>query len=491
MPARSASASSLPRPPARRSGRLLSPDTQLTARKTGFAVIAAGVDLCGIATAATAAGALAPYDKSLTSNTSPMAHLTAPVGMFALLLVAVFVTITFFKRQYGPAYYLSFSDQASRSLATFTLAFYVTTIIGVMAGSTSELSWAHAGAFLAMAFPAVLVGRFILVPRVRANAARAGITPRRTILIGTEEEIAAFYGQCQPEEARMCIVSAVVLREPNTLADDLALAAATARILRADDIFILVPWADTETVKRCLDAFLCVPAFVHLGPGSLRDHLAQARIAKTGPFASLTLDRSTLYGPNVLVKRTFDIVVSFAALAVLAPVFLALAIAIALDSKGPVLFRQRRYGFNQEPFRIFKFRSMRTFEDERDVKQASAGDPRITRVGRFMRRTNLDELPQLVNVLFGDMSLVGPRPHALSHDQLFKSSVSLYGRRHNVKPGITGWAQVNGLRGEVTPETLKARIEHDLYYIDNWSLWLDLWILWRTLTSRKASQNAY
>lgn len=134
---------------------------------------------------------------------------------------------------------------------------------------------------------------------------------------------------------------------------------------------------------------------------------------------------------------------------------------------------------------------MTTLEDDRRVRQATAQDSRVTRLGRFMRRTNLDELPQLLNVLLGDMSLVGPRPHALAHDQLYEPSVTLYARRHNVKPGITGWAQVNGLRGELNQQTLKARIEHDLYYIDHMSLWFDLRILWRTVMSKKSFKNAY
>jgi putative colanic acid biosynthesis UDP-glucose lipid carrier transferase len=168
----------------------------------------------------------------------------------------------------------------------------------------------------------------------------------------------------------------------------------------------------------------------------------------------------------------------------------AIAAAIKISSPGPAIFRQRRYGFNQEPFRIYKFRSMSALEDGRKVVQATQNDLRVTRLGRFMRRTNLDELPQLINVLVGDMSLVGPRPHALAHDQSYEPSVTLYARRHNVKPGITGWAQVHGLRGEITPENLQARIAHDLYYIDNMSIWLDLQILWRTLMSKTAFKNA-
>jgi lipopolysaccharide/colanic/teichoic acid biosynthesis glycosyltransferase len=157
-----------------------------------------------------------------------------------------------------------------------------------------------------------------------------------------------------------------------------------------------------------------------------------------------------------------------------------------------LFFLQRRYGFNQEPFRILKFRTMTTADDGPQIAQAKSGDPRVTRVGRWLRRWNIDELPQLVNVLIGDMSLVGPRPHALAHDQAWARKVSLYARRHNVKPGITGWAQVNGLRGEVgTDEAIRQRVEHDLYYIDNWSIWLDIQILLRTAFSRKAYLNVW
>jgi lipopolysaccharide/colanic/teichoic acid biosynthesis glycosyltransferase len=175
----------------------------------------------------------------------------------------------------------------------------------------------------------------------------------------------------------------------------------------------------------------------------------------------------------------------------LSPALLLVAALIRLDSKGPALFLQRRYGFNQEPFHIVRFRSMTKMGNGATIVQAKSGDMRITRVGRFIRRWNIDDLPQLLNVLRGEMSLVGPRPHAPAHDQLFERRVALYARRHNVKPGITGWAQVKGLRGEIdTPEKIRYRIEHDLYYIDNWSLPFDLWIIWQTVFSKKACANA-
>jgi len=205
----------------------------------------------------------------------------------------------------------------------------------------------------------------------------------------------------------------------------------------------------------------------------------------------LHLVQRPLSSSEVLAKRAVDLVLASVALVALSPLLAAVALAIKLDSRGPVFFLQRRYGFNQEAFRIFKFRSMTTLEDGRAVHQVRSGDRRVTRVGRFLRRTNIDELPQLLNVLKGDMSLVGPRPHALAHDQAFKRDIALYARRHNVRPGITGWAQVNGWRGETdTPEKVLGRVEHDLYYIDNWSLLFDFNILVRTLLSRKAYRNA-
>jgi putative colanic acid biosynthesis UDP-glucose lipid carrier transferase len=183
-----------------------------------------------------------------------------------------------------------------------------------------------------------------------------------------------------------------------------------------------------------------------------------------------------------LLKRTMDVVVAASALVLLAPVFLIAAIAIKLDSPGPVLFRQRRIGRNSSIFRIYKFRTMNVTEDGANIAQATRDDKRVTRVGRLLRKTSIDELPQLLNVLAGDMSLVGPRPHAIAHDTEFEQKFDLFARRRRVKPGMTGWAQVNGYRGETkTTEHIRRRMEHDLDYIEKWSIWLDVEILFRTV----------
>jgi exopolysaccharide biosynthesis polyprenyl glycosylphosphotransferase len=195
---------------------------------------------------------------------------------------------------------------------------------------------------------------------------------------------------------------------------------------------------------------------------------------------------------EIVQKRLFDLVFAAAGLLALTPLLAVVAILIRIDSPGPVFFVQRRYGFNQQPFRIIKFRTMRTLDDGAVIAQAQRDDPRLTKIGRWLRRWNIDEIPQLFNVLTGDMSLVGPRPHALTHDREYERRISLYARRHNVKPGITGWAQIHGLRGPTdTEEKMRQRVEYDLFYIDNWSLWLDLIIIARTALSPAAYRNAY
>jgi putative colanic acid biosysnthesis UDP-glucose lipid carrier transferase len=190
---------------------------------------------------------------------------------------------------------------------------------------------------------------------------------------------------------------------------------------------------------------------------------------------------STAVGVQRWVKRAIDIVLASVAIVLAAPLLVIFAIAIKLDSAGPVIFRQRRNGFNGIPFVIFKFRTMAVLEDGPTITQVRQGDHRVTRVGQLLRRSSIDELPQLFNVLKGDMSLGGPRPHALAHDNEYHALIAKYVFRYHVKPGITGWAQVNGLRGETRClEQMAERVTHDLWYIDNWSLGLDSYILLRT-----------
>jgi len=212
-------------------------------------------------------------------------------------------------------------------------------------------------------------------------------------------------------------------------------------------------------------------------------------------YAITSLEQPRLRGKNPaqsVQKRAFDFVVALGLLIFLAPALLLIALAVKLDSRGPVLFVQRRTGLNSVPFRVFKFRSMTVAEDDGAVKQATRNDARVTRVGRFIRRSSLDELPQLLNVLRGDMSLVGPRPHALAHDEYYGSNIAEYHKRFRVRPGITGLSQVKGFRGETeTIADMEQRIRFDNLYIENWSILKDVGILVSTAFLVPLQRTAY
>jgi exopolysaccharide biosynthesis polyprenyl glycosylphosphotransferase len=259
----------------------------------------------------------------------------------------------------------------------------------------------------------------------------------------------------------------------------------SARSLRPDAVYIVAPWSETGTIDLCVDEFLNMPVEIHLGPERILDRFGNVRIVMHGAMASLQLTRAPLSRFELMQKRIFDVTIAGSVLIFLSPLLALVALGIWLEGGRPIFFRQRRYGFNQREFRIIKFRTMMTLDDGDVVPQVTHDDPRVTQLGRTLRKWNIDELPQLINVLKGDMSLVGPRPHALSHNREYEQKIARYARRHNVLPGITGWAQVNGFRGETgTDEKMRGRVDHDLYYIDNWSPWLDLRILLKTLLSR-------
>ena len=246
------------------------------------------------------------------------------------------------------------------------------------------------------------------------------------------------------------------------------------------------------TLNRLMQALKSEAVTVHLAlPAALRPVPVMGFVRPAG-VPALALSELPLSGWNLVVKRIEDGVLGVLLLILALPVMAVIALAILVTLGRPVLFRQRRHGFNNNTFSVFKFRTMTVAEDGPVVTQARREDARITRLGRLLRRTSLDELPQLFNVLRGDMSLVGPRPHAVTHNDQYAQSIDGYLGRHRVRPGITGWAQVNGLRGETdTDEKMRRRLEYDLYYIENWSFWFDLRIIVQTLTILLGDRNAY
>jgi Undecaprenyl-phosphate glucose phosphotransferase len=259
-----------------------------------------------------------------------------------------------------------------------------------------------------------------------------------------------------------------------------------------DDVIILANQENFSTIP-CLTRKLAeLPINVHIVPRDSMDLFATSRIAEFGNVITFQVSSAPLSSFDLLLKRAFDVVAAIAGLVLFSPLFLCAAVAIKFDSPGPVFFRQTRHGYNMQAIGVLKFRTMTTLEDGADFKQVKRNDVRVTPIGRILRRSNIDELPQLINVLMGQMSIVGPRPHATAHNDMFEDRILPFARRHNVKPGITGWAQVNGARGETdTLEKMQERVEYDLYYIDNWSFLLDVKIIVMTLFSRKSYINAY
>lgn len=424
--------------------------------------------------------------------------LTGRTSELAGMLAALFVFANLMRGRYQIGNYLSTKGQIASAFSAWNITLIAFLVLLFLAKIADHYSRAVILTTYLAGIPAIALTRAAIVRLISAGSRTGRITSERVFLIGREKEVMAFVDRYKPWNAGSVIVDVAFLnpsrphRDPQAaLAADLAAAAANCRAKRPDAVFIAVPWSEHETIEACVDAFMNMPVAIHLAPERIMSRFEQPHVVSAGDLSSLRLTRAPLSPVEIACKRAFDIGVAALAGLLLLPLLLLIAALVRLDSPGPVLFRQRRHGFNQAAFRIFKFRTMSTTDDGTVIVQAKRNDPRITRIGRVLRRYNLDELPQLLNVLAGDMSLVGPRPHALAHDREFERKIALYARRHNVKPGITGWAQVNGLRGETdTDEKMAARVAHDLWYIDHWSFSLDLAILFRTVLSTKAFRNA-
>jgi polysaccharide biosynthesis protein PslA len=328
-----------------------------------------------------------------------------------------------------------------------------------------------------------------------AAASRGRLRRRRLMLVATEDDVEKLDRDIVDGVTRVTVAARVVVpagADNDELDQILSAAAANARALNIEDVMISNTLSASGIMERCVAAFSMLPVAVHLTAGGLVSRFKDARVTRFGRSVSLSLTHEPLRSSQAFLKRVFDVVVASLALVLLSPILALIALAIRMESPGPALFRQRRRGYNHFEFSIFKFRTMTTMEDGEHIPQATVGDLRVTRIGRFLRNTSLDELPQLLNVLSGEMSLVGPRPHAVAHDRFFEALIPVYPRRLNVKPGITGWAQVNGFRGVTeTQQAMIDRVEHDLYYIDNWSVAFDLYILMLTVLSSKTRRNAY
>jgi Undecaprenyl-phosphate glucose phosphotransferase len=353
--------------------------------------------------------------------------------------------------------------------------------------------------FYILAPLALLAARKATKMALAQAVARGAIGRRDTVLIGDPNEMATLrrgdlLALCGALEARRFALSHAE-SELACSSKDIRVINAAAGFVRHHNcrqVLIALPWSDAGRIEFVRDQIKTLPVAVRLVPDKNVRALSDLTWSARKPAPTIELQRAPLSEAQRFVKRIADVVVASLVLVFFLPIMALAAIAIKLDSPGPVIFRQIRKGFNGKHFIILKFRTMTVQENGPNVAQATRDDSRVTTLGRLLRSSSVDELPQLWNVLRGDMSLIGPRPHALAHDNYYESLLSDYAFRHHVKPGITGWAQCNGARGAMpTIEHTAERVKLDLWYINNWSLWLDLLILIKTIFEVLRRRNAY
>ena len=428
---------------------------------------------------------------------------TSSFGAIGLLVALLYLTPFVFRDEMGVERFLA-PPKLGRLAMVWTWAFFALAVIAFLTKTTATFSRGWLLLYYVSGGVTVVVIEFVMRAAVEAALRSGRLTRQRLMLIGTPQEIHRF-NMAQAKAKLRCaaeVIGVVAIAPASTtpvaaerrrqLSSQLERAVVSARAQEIDGIILLSDWRDCEFLDECVTAFSQLPVSIHLDAGRLGERFSGIRIDRLGPISAFALTEAPLGPLQSFVKRAFDVIAAACGLILLSPVFLVVALLIKRDSPGPVFFRQLRLGYNQREFYIYKFRSMKVQAEDGTVPQASRNDPRITRIGRLLRRYNLDELPQLINVLRGEMSIVGPRPHAVAHDRIFEKRIDMYPRRLNMKPGITGWAQVHGHRGETdTDDKMAARVEHDLYYIDNWSLWLDMYIVALTVVSPKAYRNAH
>ncbi|GKO77374.1 hypothetical protein NUBL17194_21620 [Klebsiella pneumoniae] len=267
---------------------------------------------------------------------------------------------------------------------------------------------------------------------------------------------------------------------------------ADAKKGKLDRIYIAMSMSENNEMKELIKSLTDTTCSVLLIPDIFTFNILQSRVEEVNGVPVVPLFDTPLSGINMVFKRVEDIIISALILILISPVLAVIALAVKTTSAGPILFRQTRYGMDGKPIKVWKFRSMTVMENDDTIRQATKNDVRITKVGNILRKTSLDELPQFFNVLLGGMSIVGPRPHAVAHNEQYRNLIEGYMLRHKVKPGITGWAQINGWRGETdTLDKMEKRVEFDLEYIRNWSIYFDLKIIFLTIFKGFINKAAY
>jgi Undecaprenyl-phosphate glucose phosphotransferase len=468
--------------------------------------------LIGLDAAMTACAAFLSY-----ALFNPAAQLTSAAVVIPMACLTICLSLSFFERGlYAPPEIVShelpwrkiivawLQAVSAGTLATFCLAVisgHESLVPGLDHIEATPPHGAWLPTFLVLGFATLIGGRLL---RLRFHAGPGPLN--RTVIIGEQEQISDLLLRMAIGSRRNFDVIGIVEHMADSLAPrnfldlpvftDLAELERMIRLDAVDTVLVALPWTEADQMRSIIQRISMAPVDVYIYPGMSGLDLPLCRPDRSFDLPLLMACTRPIGGWRAMIKRGEDIVLSAGLLLFISPVMLAIAAAIKLTSRGPVFFRQRRLGYNNRVIEVLKFRSMYTHLADADAsQQALRGDKRVTRIGALLRRTSLDELPQLINVLKGDMALVGPRPHALATTAgglALEEAVPVYSSRHRVKPGITGWAQVNGYRGALdSVEKIVHRVNHDLYYIENWSLGLDLKILWRTARLVFADDNAF
>jgi Undecaprenyl-phosphate glucose phosphotransferase len=394
------------------------------------------------------------------------------------------------RANYRPEALTNFWKQVRETTATWLFVFFVLLAVAFSFKVSEEYSRGAILAFFAVGWTAIIAWRLAVAHLIVHALAIGAFAEQRTILLAEEAQLD---GSSAVEELKRCGYTPVrtfkfarnsisSIRTSPRLLETVNEIIDICRQQAAACVFVLASWDDRVSIEQLMKLLRPLSIPVYLLPDRNVAHFFGSRIVSIGTAWTAELQRAPLSAFERACKRALDLLIASVVLIMLAPLMLLVAALIKLDNRGPIFFIQTRNGFNGRPFRMYKFRTMSVMEDGSEIRQATKNDSRFTRCGPLLRRLSIDELPQLFNVIRGEMSLVGPRPHAAAHDTKYQEIISNYAFRHHVKPGLTGWAQINGFRGETqTVELMARRVEFDLWYINNWSYWLDFKILLRTL----------
>jgi Undecaprenyl-phosphate glucose phosphotransferase len=424
----------------------------------------------------------------------------APYAGIGIMVAANFAAIMAARRNYRLKRLVSFATQVRETVLIWTGTYGLLAVAAFTMKVSSDFSRGAIILFFIGGLSALLTWRRFVADLLSKSLANGSFAQRKIIVIAEQGQTASSRPLIELQRygfnsVKTCELSKEEIASPGivlSLRTKLSELVQIARKDNIEDVYLVIRWSHHRIIDGIIDALAVLPISIHLIPDESAARFLNYPVANIGDTWTTLLKRAPLTRVELAAKRFFDFSLSSVALLTLLPLMLITALLIKLDSRGPVFFLQKRDGFNGKTFDIFKFRTMHVLEDGPNVKQATRDDPRVTRIGRWLRKSSIDELPQLFNVIRGEMSLVGPRPHATLHNSEYEKLIGNYAFRHHVKPGLTGWAQVNGFRGETREvEQMKRRIEHDLWYINNWSPWLDLRIVLQTVLVTLRQDTAY